>query len=337
MKNEKRNRILPWLSLFMGIVLFVTVLYFTFDATKRMAEDYHLLKEADLSTDTNGTIFYDDHLYGVIGFGIEISTKESGKEERRNDFLQSSIYQIDRRILSCLLLYTMMTAAVMSFFLNERRKQGSTAVSVLVIWVMYLLYLGFVLLFHAIGKTPFYFPQGKDLVILLIGLLSIMAGESALLLLLEKIPYKKITAIIIVPVVFLLFLFGLLFEHGLYCLPYEESFAYLADINPRILDENFEDEFYYDETRNVVILEGKEYPPESLENEEYYRGFHRIGAYLFELVNPYSGNGLSMILEADVFTGMEANSFSLWHGIFYVLKDICWLVFGLPKKKKTIE
>lgn len=66
---------------------------------KNMSRDYHAVMNLDLSADVRGSIVYDDHFYGQIGYGIEIDHSDSDNSARLSEFLSSSLRAIDKRII----------------------------------------------------------------------------------------------------------------------------------------------------------------------------------------------------------------------------------------------
>ena len=119
----------------------------------------------------------------------------------------------------------------------------------------------------------------------------------------------------IIPVVFVLFILGMYLEHGMYSSKTIESFDYVYSMDIRILEEG-----YYDSEKNVIVFEDKEYPPEQAENPERYTGIKYLGASLFEILYPYSGNGLYMAEQA-----ME-HEISFFVYVLYAVKGMIWIV-----------
>lgn len=97
------------------------------------------------------------------------------------------------------------------------------------------------------------------------------------------------------------------------------------------LSRGIESTLYYDEGKNAVILNGTEYPPEIVGNPEHYTGVVRAGAFLFELINAYSGNGLLMtdsIIDGPV---------PIWAEIAYAVKAVMWCFLSsrFIKRRRT--
>ena len=53
-----------------GIIGLLMIFVISFFAFKNLGDDYQLLIRQDLSEEFSSTIIYDDHLYGMLGFGI---------------------------------------------------------------------------------------------------------------------------------------------------------------------------------------------------------------------------------------------------------------------------
>ena len=216
-------------------------------------------------------------------------------------------------------------AIVLKFSDNRKRQVLSAALTVS---VLYFVYIAFVVILHGINKVPFHFPIDHAAIII-VGLLSLIGGFSALVLLLRKIRFRKIASLVVIPFLVLLFMSGFLFEAGLFTPAKIDSFDYVADIDPRILDENFEGEFYYDEERNVIVFDGKEHEPKEVDNPDHFSGLSRVGAFLFEALNPYAGNALPVVqeeFESDI--GIPVL-------LLYALKSFFWIflsTFGLKTR-----
>ena len=324
----KKKNIFAALLLLLSIVAAVFVLTMTFMAIKRVGEDYASLKNNDLSQDMSATLFYDDHIYAQIGYGIEIVSGYKDMAKDRDDFLVSSLRSLDGRIVSCGTLYTMMISVVLAYYLYVKNEDNnlkhvlSIILSVIVFFVIYLLVA---LLGHVLNSMPFRLT-GSWLK-LLVSLLSIIGGNCFLAVLFRLFRFKKILAVLAIPLVFILFIFGFVFEHGIYCSPYIESFEYVAEIDPRILDEDFEGPVYYDEEKNVLIVEDKQYEPERLVNDEHLEGPTRIAACAYEALDPYAGNTLYFLEEVDEIT-IPIKAIPL-----YVVKATIWMIAALTIKR----
>ena len=313
------------LSLIAGIAVYAVIIVLTVLAIRNVAVNYRSLETMDLSKDATGSIVYFDHLYGALAHGIMIDHNDINKNVQLTEFLQSSMQSIDKRILSCGILYIMMTVVVLSYWLyckfGHSRKTHTLSI-IASVAVLYAFYVCIVVITHKIHNVPFYFLSASDTVILIASILSVVGGSCFLAWILRSVRFKRTTAVIAIPVVFMLFIIGTSFE-GQLCSPATvDSFDYVEqEIEPRIYDENFEGEVYYDQTKNVLVLNGKEYGPRQVENPNYLTGAVRYGGYLFEIVSPYSGCGLFLILDA---AELSIAPFIL---VLYVLKALVLLYY----------
>ena len=311
-----------------AIAAFLFVSFRSFTGIRRLSEDYHFLIDNDISEDMNGQIFYSDGIYSEIGYGIEIIADDPEMAETLKDYLHSSLRLIDRRIMSCGLLYTMLISAMIAYCLYRWHSDDvlkHVLSIVLSVPGIYAVYLAFVWIVHLFFHTPFYPTVSLTLIA---AILSVIAGNCALGILFRFFRFRKILSIIAIPLILASFIFGFVFEHGLYCRQYQDSFSYLVDIDPRVLDEDF-DGIYYDEEKNVMVLEGVEYPPEQEEDPDYLKGLPRAGACLYEILNPYSGNGLFFYEEA------EGTALPEFIPLLYIAKAILWIIAALkicPRK-----
>lgn len=318
---------MPKALLYAAIIVGITVSLLTFLAVRTLSQGYHEMTNVSLTSDYRGMMIYDDKMYGQIAFGIELSRLDPWEYNQKtmNDFLVSSITQIDQRVYSGMILYAMMISVIMVLYLYDEHAVSPSVQAITVLGIYAVLICVFYFSCYVM-KVPFYLPKVKALLMIAVSLLSVMAGNCAVSLLFGLVSKKGLAAVILIPVVFALFMISTSLEGKLYSPEYIDSFSYLVDIVP----ENSEEQPYYDETRNVVIYQGKEYPPEQLPNSDRLSGISRIGAFAFEIADPYSGNSLEMvrsIIDQDVP--------SLAVGM-YTLKAGAWIYLAaeLGKKKR---
>ena len=327
--NKKIRRAAGLVLCLCGLALFLAAAVLTFSALGRLGENYLRFAQADLTEDFNDAVIYDDHLYAQLAFGIEILSSEPGKAERMDAFLAGAMPLIYERILAAGVLYTMLVTAAGALFLYNRwgrSPKKHTAAILLYPLAIYLLFLAVVFGGSAFRRIPVPALPREAVVPLVLSVVSVMAGECALGVLLRKIRYKTAAAVAAVPLVFALFLVGTALEGRFFSPPYTESFSYIT----ATVEEDYTGEFYYDEEKNVVVLDGQEYPPEQAPNEDHLTGVEKLGAVVFEALVPCSGNGLALI-RADAQLDLPA-----WAVCLYVMKAICWTVACalIPEKKE---
>ncbi len=308
-----------------GIILFFLIMARSVPAAGKLGEGYRFLHEADLSEEVSGTVYYDDGFYGVIGYGISNAPEHPDREAAMAGFLESSLRSVKDRVLACGMLYTMIVSAFFAYFLyllyGEDRPKHTAAVLVSCILV-FLLYTGILALLFRQNGIPGGLPPGRTLMLSAVCLVSLCGGACALGLLVRITRFRKAAALAAVPAIFVLFMFSFLAEAGLYSEKYADSFAHVSEADPRLLDESFNGA-YYDEDKNVLVVEGKEYDPEQVENPEYLTGGRRLGAYVLEVLDPYSGHSLLMAEQAAGMTvkpGVPA---------LYALKGVLWILAAL--------
>ena len=71
--------------------------------------------------------------------------------------------------------------------------------------------------------------------------------------------------------------------------------------------------------RSSTATKGKEYAPDRYENPDHMSGPKRIGAYIYETIDPYSGNILHMVGEE---LGVEISPASY---MIYTAKAFIWI------------
>ena len=243
---------------------------------------------------------YEDHIYASVGSGIEINGGDADNGERIASFLKNGMRAIDKRIVSCAILYAMAAAvsAAYPLWLLFRDKKGLHALcAALFAPVTFAGLVLIALIAHRTFGLPFSFPGGTDAVVAAVSLLCVTGGSGFLAWLLQVVRFRLPVSALAIPAMLALYLFGASLEGRLYCAPTVDSFAYLVQVDEHVFDEDYEGEVYYDEEKGAIILNGREYPPEQAENEDYLRGAARVGAYAFEALSPWGGNSLFLARE----------------------------------------
>ena len=291
--------------LVVGALALAAILLLTAFAAKNLGADYRNLKDAELSQGFKGSLTYNDHLYAQLGYMTEILPEDEGKEQALEKFVSSSLQAIDRRILTAGVTYTMLLCAAAAYpvyvkFGQNRKKHVCAAV--LSAALPFAAYILFAAALQLVFGVPLYFTDRTSVLPLLVSLLAVAGGSSALALLLKAVRHKRIIAVLAIPVVFALFLIGANMEAQLYSPPTVDSFDYVFERDERMTDPAFMDRCYYDEEKNALIVDGKEYPPEQAANPDRFTGGKRIGAYIFELISPYAGNALLLAQDVGGFT-----------------------------------
>ena len=330
-KKNKLDKAFGIVLLCCGIALLCGILFLAYAPLQTMGEHYRILKQADVSKEFSESIYYDDGLIVSLGFGISNDPKDPNSAEYLSSFLRSSVQSIDQSILSIGLIYITVISGFVFYYLYQKYRDSKlkcTLSILLSVLLLYGIYAGVIALLHRLFGMPFMLPDGHGCLLLLAGLLSIQGGLCALLCLIRRVRFKKILTLIAIPLLLAAFILGTPLQNGIYTSPTQESFSYIAEIDPRILDEEFSGEYYYDEEKNVVVVERKEYPPEQVENTEYLKGLPRIGAYLFEILYPFSGNSLAVV------DGILEKPISLLAPLLHMLKGVFWIVLSLFVKNR---
>ncbi|MBQ6334322.1 MAG: hypothetical protein IJI46_04565 [Erysipelotrichaceae bacterium] len=305
-----------------AILLQLFVCTKTVMAIRDMAGSYHALIEASLEEGLTGTIVYDDGLYAMLGYGIEIPKEDPAKENTLNEFLTSSLTKLEKRAYATQVVYTLMVSLCLALFIHETR--GKTLIKqVIAVIGVYGLFVIFYLLALMLNGVPICGVSLDCLLTIFVSLLSIVAGGCALDLLFRIGRFKKLIALIVIPLGFILFTFSSVFEAGLYSDKYRLSFSYLSEVIP----EEKMDEAIYDEEKDAVIFEGKEYQAMAEEEPDHLKGLSYAGAMAFEILYPYSGVGLELIAQS-----LE-KQIPLWALLIYVIKAALWLL--VVRKKNT--
>lgn len=313
----------------LAVVVFGYVLYRTFTAVRTLGAAYQQIANADLNNGLKAVLNYDDGINASLGFGAEILSTDANKEVLRQGFLSESLTKIDRFMLSSGLVYLMMVHALLAFPLylrfSDSRKGHSLSV-ILSAFVLFGIYVGVVYVGHSISHMPF---DLSSVLSVLFGVCCIAAGGCAVGLLLAVMPNQVIPAIVAIPLIYALFLFGSVIEAKLYSPETVDSFDYVYQQHPEILQEGYSGEAYYDEEKNVMVIDGEEFAPQLAENPEHFKGIGSVGGIAYEVIDPYSGMSLALMENtAEMFVPSFAK-------ILYLLKAVFWMILCavLPKEE----
>ncbi len=297
----------------------------TFFAVQSMSAGVEAVLSGDPDKGFKASIDYDDHLYAALGYGIEVDPADPERQSRGKEFLADTMHLIAERVAGTDMLYAMLAGTCFALFLSERwgddRKKHVLAVFCCITAIWIVLFGGY-LCFCAVLGIPVRLPSVQSLILLCVSLLSAVGGSCIAGLLLTRFRFRKIAAILLIPLVFALFLFGSLAEAGL-MLPKEvESFSYVAEFDPEGVG-------YYDPEKNAVIVEDKEYPPQISPNPDRLTGAGAVLATAFEAVNPYSGNSIELVRQ------MTEEPVPVLLQLFYALKALGWILLSAAGKKKN--
>ena len=326
----KRGRTFAIVMTIIAAVVLVGLCVLSVNASRELAGTYHIFAEADLSQDFSGELVYDDHVGLQAHHGASFVGGEEGNDTFRDEYLEECLTSMDRTIVFVCTFYALFISLVLAYPLwwrfGERKGRHVAAIAVSVVGAFAII-LACILITHAVCGAPFLFPVGVPLLTLAVGLLSGIGGLCAVGLLLRVFRWKRIAAMLIIPVVFVIAVPML--EEGLFCTPTEESFDYVQPYYESVVDENYDGPLYYDEERHVLVIGAKEFEPEIVPNPKRSTGVQRALAIAEEVVNPFSGNALTMVIGSDV------PEIPLWALALYTLKALAWIVLPmvLPRKK----
>jgi len=320
----KKNKIFCIVMIVIAVMFLGVFSFFTAKGCSDLGKTYADLKDKELTAETRSVIFFDDSMYAIIAFG------NTDPDMQMTDYLKSSLINIDERIVSACLLYAAVFSALLVypvyFFASGKKKNILRSVITAIGSFLMFVLIEFILM--AINKVPFYIPQNNGLVLILVGLLSLIGGFCALSTLIRVIKFKKIASVIVVTLVFCACLGALIIESGLYCEKYMYSYNYLAEIEPMLLEDGYTGDFHIDPESKIAHLNGQEYSPEVFDNDDYFKGTSRVAAIGAELVNPYSGVILDMIIRD------EGTKLPLGYAVLYIAKSLAWIVVPLAVNRK---
>lgn len=336
MTDNQTTRIKPQGRVFaivmtaVAALLLVGVCVLSVSASRGLAGTYHIFAEADLSQDFSGELIYDDHLGLQAHYGASFVGGEEGNDALRDEYLEDCLRSLGRTIVFVCTFYALFVNLLLAYPLwrrfGERKGRHVAAVAVAVVGVFAVI-LGCILVTHAVCGMPFRFPTGIPLLTLAVGLLSGIGGLCAVSLLLRIIRWKRIAAVLVIPLVCIAAIPVL--EEGLFAYPTQESFDYVQDYYESVVDEDYDGPLYYDEERHVLVIGDREFEPEIVPNPKHFTGAQRVLAIVEEVINPFSGNALDMVV------GYDVPEIPLWALALYALKALAWITLPviLPRKK----
>lgn len=331
----EKKKLSAKIALIIPLLALAAVLALTFIAVFSMAGQYKALVAANLSQGLTGTIGYNDHLYAMMLHGIEIVPGDPQTAEQLSSFIANALQQIDTVIVSACAIYTLAVSVLLAYYLCLRCGEKPLLHNLAIIFsttLIYAILIAAVVIGCLIGGVPFSWPQTGYLPFIIAGLLSVIGGCCVLGWLLRKIKYKMILAIIAVPAIFITFLFSFVFEAGLYCPRTVESFRYFYEQHPEVTAQDYQGDCYYDEVKNVFVLEGQEYAPQLETNENRYSRLQRLLTMLYEIAVPHSGTPLSYVRWA--LQDQYGQSPDAAVTVLYYIKALFWILITAGKEKK---
>ena len=178
--------------------------------------------------------------------------------------------------------------------------------------------------FAAFG-IPFSLPGGGALFALCAGGFTLCGGSCALGWLLRREKGRIPLALLAIPAGAALLTAGMIAEARLFMAPEVDSFDSLyASVSGEELDR-----MYYDAGKNVMVLDGTEYPPERVPNPDAAHGAGQWLRAAFEAVNPWSGVGLATVRQFEECTVPG------WVTPLYLLKGAVWIALPLLLRRRT--
>ena len=329
--SPSQGRIFAIVMTVIAVAMLVGLCVLSVNASRQLAGTYHVFAEADLSQDFSGEIIYDDHAGLQAHHGASLVGGEEGNDAFRDEWLAESLGSIDRMIVFTCTFYALFINLLLAYPLWRRfgrRKGVHVAAIALSVLGAFASSLGSILITHAACALPFYFPTGRPLLTLAVGLLSGIGGLCAVGLLLRLIRWKRIAAVLVIPLVFIIAIPQL--EEGLFTTPTMESFDSAHTYYESLGGEDFDGPLYYDEERGVLVVGDREFEPEIVPNPDCLVGAPRVLGIVAEAANPFSGNALTMIADA-------VPEVPLWALALYALKALAWIVLPaiLTRRKKA--
>ena len=122
MTADKKDRLFGILAFAAGMMILLAVLAVTVYAVNETADQYHRLFEPGFIIPQTVSISYSDHIYTEIGFGMTIDLEDPSAPERLKIFLSDSLTRIDQRILTSVIIYTMVICAVFAYPIYLRHR-----------------------------------------------------------------------------------------------------------------------------------------------------------------------------------------------------------------------
>ena len=330
----KQGKAFAILMAIAAAVTLIGVCVLSVNASRGLAGTYHEFMGADLAQDFSGELVYDDHAGLQMHYGASFEGGDPDNDAWRVEYVEDSLRSMDRMIVFICTFYALFICLVLAYPLwwrfGRRKGRHVAAIAVSVVGVFAII-LGCILVTHGACGAPFRFPGGVPLLTLAVGLLSGIGGLCAVGLLLRVIPWKRITAVLVIPLVCIVAI--PMIEEGLFASPTQESFDYTQEYYESVVDENFDGPLYYDDERHILVIGDREFEPEIVPNPKHFTGVQRALAIAEEVANPFSGNALTMIVGNDV------PEIPVWALLLYALKALAWIVLPvvLPRKGRRAE
>ena len=333
MKRKQRN-IGGFVSLAAAILMMAFICYSSFTATKKLALTYNQFKDLPLTEDTDVSLGYNDGMYACVLYGENIIANQPNTKDHLDTFLNNTLKKLDERIFAAGPVYTFMVSFHLVYYLYTICNDNASYYVLYALFftiMIFVFYIVTCVVLHTINGLSFHIPDTQGLLIIFTSLLAVIAGNCAAGLLIRKVKWKKSLSVILIPMAFIMFLFSAQLEIRFLAPSSIQSFDYVVELKPDILDDDYEGEAYYDEQKNALIVNGKEYPPEMVENPDSISGIYKATAILYEAADPYSGIFLYI---SQLEMGQKI---SLLIVAAYIIKSLIWIFIPLSKKEKPDE
>lgn len=272
------------ISLILAILCFGFFMVRNIGSISAYAETYHKAAAIEEYADSEVELaYYGD--FSKAQFLLWGQHDETEAAREYEDFMDYRSGEINEYIVCDVAVYAVILCAL-SLLAIQSLMPGKESIAAMVIYAAYLLIIVITMLIKGIPLKMF----GWESVLLIIcGFLSVLSFESAMAMIMSHFNKKLLIAFIVLALTAGFYLSGFMAKVYLISPAKIPSFEYLLDIDERFGEEGYDDIIYYDNEKDVMVIDGKEYEPVLVDNSEHANGMMRPVLYGLEVINPSAG------------------------------------------------
>lgn len=152
----------------------------------------------------------------------------------------------------------------------------------------YVMSVALVMILWAVSGIGFTGVTMMMVVGMLCSLMAVAAVAMVLEVIHKKIRFKNLMVCIALVLAVIGYFSGFIAKERLWTEAYENSFAYLEEIDPRVFEEEYQDEINWIDDSRFEFM-GAEYEAERTPNLEHAFGASYVMNWVFEVINPTTG------------------------------------------------
>lgn len=283
---KRFSKALMWLSMAVSVVILVAGLVINLSAVKALGDQVRNMRELETVADSELDFYFDsffiNNFYRFEGDGDEASSRDdlenfisaTTSELLVNTFSTCAIFVVVAVILS--------SGFICSYFAGRKHALLMVAIG------SYVMSVALVVILWAVAGIGFADVTMMAIVGMLCSLMAVAAVALLLELIHKKIRFKNSMVCIALVLAVIGYFSGFLAKERIWTEAYENSFAYLEEIDPRVFEEEYQDEINWIDASSFEFM-GTEYEAAQTPNLNHAFGASYVMNWIFEVINPTTG------------------------------------------------